>query len=69
MKQMEAIGWLGKWSRVLLAFTTTGSCSIIFIAFGNQACVCQFGSTHTPVALSSGIFLSIAAITLNGGKV
>ena len=39
-----------------------------FSSIGNRACVGQWGSTHTPVALSSFIFFNTAAIILKGGK-
>ena len=43
----SVVGWLNKWNSVLLAFNTTGSCTVIFIALGNQACVGQLGSMQT----------------------
>ena len=65
----SAVGWLGKWVVFcLLSTLRVPVLSFNFIALGNQACVGQLGSAQTAVALSSRIFLSTAAITLNGGK-
>ena len=61
-------GRLGRFSRDRLGGSTTLSRIAIFSTIGKQACVGQWGSIHTPMALSSFIFFSTAAIILKGGK-
>ena len=66
-------GWvtlclLGRCKSNLLGLRGTYLQVPIFIARGNHACKGQCGNVHTPVALSSFIFLKAAANTLKGGK-
>ena len=60
--------WKGKPTRSGCQLSVNGSVINSLRSSGNHACVCQFGSTRIPLALSYSIFLSTCPKMLNGGK-